>query len=322
VSRKEKPAASTPRLRHRQRPGVWIARHLQVALATLGELTRKPLASLMTTLVIAIALALPAILLLLLTQVETLSSGWQQTTAMSVFLGPEIGDEEALALAAEIEERHDVEAVNMLTRDDAMAEFRRYSGFGNVLEALDSNPLPAVLLVHPQTGIAPDALTVLVRALEDRPESELVQYDHQWLQRFQAMTAIGQRVAVVLGASLGLAVLLVVGNTIRLEIQNRRPEIEITKLVGGTDAFIRRPFLYRGIWYGLAGGIAAWLLTGAALSALSPPVAELAGLYGSGFQLTAWHPLALAILTGTGVMLGLGGAWVAVGRHLQAISPS
>lgn len=318
----KKKAAGTPRVRRRLRPGVWAARHLQVALATLGELSRRPLASLMTTLVIAIALALPAILLLLLTQMETLSTGWQQTAAVSVFLNPDIGDEEALLLATTLEERSDIDTVNVLTRDDAMAEFRRYSGFGNVLEALDSNPLPAVLLVHPTEKISAEALAKLARSLEERTESELVQYDHQWLQRFQAMTAIGQRAAIVLGASLGLAVLLVIGNTIRLEIQNRTPEIEITKLVGGTDAFIRRPFLYRGIWYGLAGGFTAWLLTGAALSALSTPVSELAGLYNSGFRLTAWHPLALGALAGTGVMLGLMGAWIAVGRHLQAINPS
>jgi len=320
MKRKRRPARQRPS--PFRKPGVWLGRHMQVALATLGELTRKPLASLMTTLVIAIALALPAVILLLLTQVDTLSSDWQQTTAMSVFLDAETTDEQALELAATIEERADVDTVTLLTRDDAMAEFRRHSGFGDVLQALDTNPLPPVLLVRPPASATTEDQERLVKALEARPQSEMVQYDHQWLYRFQAMTAIGQRAAMVLGVSLGLAVLLVVGNTIRLEIQNRRPEIEITKLVGGTDAFIRRPFLYRGMWFGLLGGITAWLLTGAALYALAGPVAELAGLYESGFRLSTWHPLALAAIGGSGIVLGLGGAWIAVGRHLQSIQPN
>ena len=304
------------------RPGVWLARHGQVALSTLGDLARRPLGSLMTTLVIGVALALPTGLFLLLEQVRTLADGWQQTTSVSVFLKPETGDEAALHLAAQLEQRPDVASVTPLTSDDAMAEFRRYSGFGEVLDALDTNPLPPVLEVQPAGAADEEAIDRLLAVLKELPEQDLVRFDHQWLKRFHAMTAIAQRTAMVLGVSLGLAVLLGVGNTVRLEIQNRRPEIEITKLVGGTDGFIRRPFLYRGVWYGISGGLVAWLFAGAALTALSAPVAELAGLYGSGFRLSAWHPAAWTTLTASGVLLGLAGAWIAVGRHLQQIAPS
>ena len=303
-------------------PGVWFAQHMQTALSSLGDLIRKPLGSAMTLLVIGIALALPAGLLMLLQQVETLSGGWQQTTSISVYLIPEVEDEEALGIAVTLEERPDVAGVSMLTRDDALADFRRYSGFGEILDALESNPLPPVLQVQPWDGLSPEASASLVEFLQTLPQSEMVEYDHQWLERFRTMNAIAQRAAIVLGASLGLAVLLIVGNTIRLEIQSHRPEIEITKLVGGTDGFIRRPFLYRGLWYGLIGGTIAWLLAGSALTVLAGPVAELAGLYDSGFRITAWSLTVLGGLTGTGILLGLGGAWIAVGRHLQAISPS
>ena len=304
------------------RPGIWLSRHGQVALSTLGDLARRPLGSLMTVLVIGIALALPAGLLMLLQQIENLAGGWQQTTYISVFLRPETGDEAALRLAAALEQRPDVRSVALLTSDDALAEFRHYSGFGEVLDALDTNPLPPVLEVQPVDAADEAAIDLLLAELQALPERDLVQFDHQWLKRFQAMTAIAQRSAFVLGVALGLAVLLVVGNTVRLEIQNRRPEIEITKLVGGTDAFIRRPFLYRGFWYGIWGGLAAWLFVGTALTALSAPVTQLAGLYGSAFRLNAWHAGTLVALTGIGILIGLTGAWIAVGRHLQQIAPS
>lgn len=304
------------------RPGVWLSGHGQVALSTLGDLARRPLGSLLTSMVVGVALALPAGLFLLLAQVEALAGGWQQTGSISVFLRPETTDEAALELAAQLENREDIASVTPLTSDDAMAEFRRYSGFGEVLDALGTNPLPPVLEVQPAETADDTGVERLLTALTALPQQDLVQFDYQWLKRFRAMTTIAQRTAMVLGASLGLAVLLVVGNTVRLEIQNRRPEIEITKLVGGTDAFVRRPFLYRGFWYGFSGGLAAWVFVGAALSALSAPVAELAGLYDSTFRLSAWHPSTLAALVGSGVLMGLAGAWVAVGRHLQQIAPS
>jgi cell division transport system permease protein len=135
------------------------------------------------------------------------------------------------------------------------------------------------------------------------------------------MPAIGQPAAIVLAASLALAVLLIVGNTIRPDIQTRRAEIGITKLVGGTDAFIRRPFLYRGVWYGLLGGLIAWLFAGAALTALAGPITNLADQYDSQFRLASWQLTALAVLLFSGTVLGLAGAWAAVARHLRAITP-
>jgi len=151
---------------------------------------------------------------------------------------------------------------------------------------------------------------------------ELVQVDLEWVQRLQAMTGLLERAVLLLAVLFASAVLLVVGNTVRLEILNRREEIEIAKLVGATDAFIRRPFLYDGLWYGLLSGLMALGLLVTSLGLLAGPVEELAGLYQSAFRLHALPQAeSLYLLTG-GALLGLGGAWIAVGRHLRAIEPS
>ena len=141
------------------------------------------------------------------------------------------------------------------------------------------------------------------------------------VQRLHAITETARRGVLVLGALLALAVLLILGNTIRLEIQNRSSEIEIIKLVGATNAFIRRPFLYCGLWYGLFGGLIAWLLVSLSLWSLQGPIVRLAGLYHSDFALSVIHLQTLVVLLGVGALLGLAGSWISVGRHLQAIEP-
>ncbi|MEN8175141.1 MAG: permease-like cell division protein FtsX [Pseudomonadota bacterium] len=301
--------------------GAWMATHRQVAASTLRDLLHRPLGSAMTVLVIGIALALPAGLLQTLTQLQDIAGNWQQTTAVSIFLKQDVGDESALALATSLEDRAGILETSVLTRDDALVEFRQYSGFGDVLGGLEDNPLPTVLLVYP-VDTAPEHLAGLARELEKLPEADLVQYDDLWLKRFRAITRIGHNGALVLGMALGLAVVLVTGNTIRLEIENRRAEIEITKLVGATDAFVRRPFLYRGLWFGLAGGLSAWLFVGVALTVLASPFAELSGLYGSQMRLSAWEIPGLGTLGAIGSLLGVAGAQLAVGRHLHAVAPA
>ena len=150
---------------------------------------------------------------------------------------------------------------------------------------------------------------------------ELAQLDLQWVKRFNAIMEIVQRTIRVMAVLLGLAVLLIIGNTIRLEIQNRREEIEITKLIGATNGFIRRPFLYAGLWYGIFGALAGALLVELALLQLLDPVQRLAGLYQSGFSLEILTSAEFFYLLIAGSTLGLTGAWVAVGRHLSAIEP-
>lgn len=315
-------ASTIRRDRRSLRLDTWAMRHLQVALASLGRLSRAPFSTLMTAAVIGIALALPTGLHVALSNVQQLAGGWDGAATLSLFLKKETSEEQVTALANSLRQHPQIAVVQLIEPDLALAEFRRLSGFEGALDALDENPLPAVLVIEPlpQYG-TPEATERLMQELNQRQEVDFTQVDLEWVRRFHAITEIARRGVLVIAALLGLAVLLIVGNTIRLEIQNRRDEIEITKLIGGTDAFIRRPFLYGGLWYGLAGGIIAWLLVSLSLWLLAGPIERLAGLYHSNFDLSAVDFQTLILLLGGSALLGLIGSWIAVGRHLSDIEP-
>jgi len=302
--------------------GVYIARHMQVMLATLGEMVRSPMSNLMTIAVMGIALALPTGLHVILKNVQQVTSQWDGAAQISLFLKPSVTDKQADQLANILQQRQDIKSVTRITRSQALEEFRENSGFGEALEALEDNPFPAVIVVYP-TEQSDNLLTVqtMLASFKQRPEVELAQLDMQWLKRLYAIMDFGRRGIWVLAAMLSLSVLLVVGNTIRLAIQNRRDEIEIIKLIGGTDAFIRRPFLYTGFWYGLSGGILSWLLVTLSIWLLSGPVNQLATLYESNYSLSSLDLLGSFVLLGLSILLGLTGSWIAVSRHLHAIEP-
>jgi len=246
--------ATTPTQRRRDlRINIWLLRHLQVALSSLGRLARTPLPSLMTAAVIGIALALPTGLHLLLQNLQQLSGSWDGAATISLYLQREIREERAKELMGQLGMRPDISRVRLIGREQALQEFRQLSGFGAALDTLQENPLPAVLVIEPDAlHRDPQAAENLRLELQQLPEVKLAQLDLQWVQRFQAISRIAGRLVLVIGSLLAAAVLLIVVNTIRLEIQNRQAEIEITKLVGATNAFIRRPFLY------LAGGVRRW----------------------------------------------------------------
>jgi len=195
------------------------------------------------------------------------------------------------------------------------------SGFGEALDALDENPLPHALVVRPRGGATAD-IAPLSQALEALPETYLVQLDTEWVARLRGILLLLGRVVDLVTVLLGLAVVLVIGNTIRLEINNRSTEIEVMKLVGGTDGFIRRPFLYLGVVYGLAGAVFAAALLLLALLLLRAPVAALATLYASSYSLAGLTLGETLALLGGGAALGWAGAWLAAARHLRAIEPS
>jgi cell division transport system permease protein len=304
-------------------PRAWLLRHAQVMLASLGRLSRVPLATLMTAAVIGIAIALPAGLDTLVSNVRALSGAWEGSASLSLFLKHTVDEDAAAALAKRIGSWPEVGTTRVIGRQEALAEFRRQSGFGEALDLLGENPLPVVILLQPSLAASsPDAAAALAKRLGKLPEVDLAQLDLQWVRRLHAMTHAAERGIWVLAGLLSLAVLLIVGNTIRLEINNRRQEIEINKLVGATNAFIRRPFLYDGLWYGVLGGLIAWLLVTVSLGLLQGPVAQLAGLYDSQFDLAGLGLGNSLVLLGGGGLLGLLGAWLAVGRHLAAIEPA
>lgn len=310
-------------LRRRLSPRIFLQRHAQVALDSLGRLYRNWAASLMTAAVIAIALAMPSGLYLLLGNLERLSGTWDGQASLSVFLKQDITDDKAAALVAQVSEWPGIASVQLITPTQALEEFGQQSGFTDVLGVLEENPLPYVLMVLPAgDSIEPLAASALRERFSNLPQTALAQLDLQWVQRLAAILDIAQRVILIISALLALAVMLVIGNTIRLEIQNRREEILVTKLIGATNGFVRRPFLYGGVWYGVLGALLAWLVVEAGFWLLAEPVARLAGLYHSDFSLETLPVQLLGILLAGGTLLGLLGSWLAVGRHLAAIEPT
>ncbi len=300
----------------------YLLRHAQVFFFSLGQLTRTPVATLLTVAVIGITLALPAGLYVGIVNVQQLADGWQDNGQISLFLKQEVTAAATEKLADRIRRMPGVAGVDYISRDAALAEFKKLSGFGNALNALDRNPLPAVLVVHPAARHAdPDKLQALLKELRRSNEVDIAQLDLDWVRRLHAILDLAQQAVLILAGGLAVAVLLIIGNTIRLAVLNRRDEIEITKLIGGTNAFIRRPFLYAGILQGLFGAIFAWLLVGLALLLLSDPIHRLAGLYGSRFEIENLGFLATLTLIATGGLLGWLGSRLAVGRHLRAIEP-
>ena len=301
----------------------WLTRHAQTSIGALGRLSQQKVATLFTTLVIGIALALPACLYLLVSNVETATNNWDRAVDLSVYLKMPSSADDAQKTAQRLRQRRDVAEVTVLLADEALKEFRRDSGFGPAIDALPSNPLPHSLIVHPRPEYATAPhLEELAADIRTLPSVELVQLDTAWVNRLQAILETIRRAVLLTAGFLAIGVMAIVGNTIRLDIQNRRAEIEVTKLVGGTDGFVRRPFLYSGVWYGLGGAIVAWLITAVVVGALRDPVRRIAGLYGSGFELSGLPASAIGALVGIAVLLGWLGSYIAANRHLRDIEPT
>jgi cell division transport system permease protein len=297
-------------------------RHVQTAIGSLGRLSQQKLATAFTMLVIGVALALPAGLHMLVTNAQIATGSWNRSLELTVFFKRPTSVEDAQRTAERVKQRRDVEAVDFVSAEQGLKDFRHESGLGAAIDALNENPLPHSLVVRPRADAAsPEQLTALANDLRSLPSVDVVQLDTAWVERLQAILQAAQRGLWLVAGVLGLGVLVIVGNTIRLDIQNRRDEIEITKLVGGTDAFVRRPFLYNGIWYGLGGGILAWIVAAVGVGVLRRPIERLAGLYGSDFSLTGLDLHSSAVLLGSALALGWLGSYVSAATHLRRIEP-
>lgn len=299
----------------------WVNEHLRVLVFTLGKIWRQPWNAFFTAAAIGITLALPAGLHLLIDNFSVLSYRWEGTVQASLFLHHSLDEKTGRQFAHKISQREDIAAVQYISREEAMEEFRRYSGFGKALEILKENPLPSVVVVQPAPHLTAGEIEKLVRTLGERAEVQHAKLDTAWLKRLRGILDILRRGALLIATLLGMAVIIIVGNTIRLDIQNRREEIEVLKLLGATDAFIRRPFLYTGVVFGVAGGVLACVLVLLGIWSLSGPVQQLAGLYGNEFSLRGLQPGGAALLLGGGVLLGWLGSWWTVARHLSRIEP-
>jgi cell division transport system permease protein len=302
--------------------GVASGRHLQALLGSLGRLARSPLASFLTLLVIALALALPTALKLFVTNAQAATGNFASAVDVSVYLKTDVPLAKAQQLTQAAQQRPDVAAVTLISADKGLEDFRTYSGFGDALAALKENPLPHVLHVRPRAeASSAAALESLRRYFAAWPEVDVVQVDSEWVMRFNAILEVLRRLLLIAAVLLGIGVLAIIGNTIRLEIQARRAEIEVTKLVGGSNAFVRRPFLYTGVLYGLGGALLAWGILALVVLVLRDAVATLARLYGSRYLLEGLTLQDIGVLLGAGLVLGWLGAWIAAARHLKSIEP-
>lgn len=300
----------------------WSAHHSNSAIDSLLRLFDTPLQSLMTWLVIAIAIALPAALFIVFNNLQSIGQSWQDSSQISVFLNKDASASQAQDLRGRWAQRPDVLQATYVSPEQALEEFKLGSGLGELANQLDENPLPAVILIKPKMGTnAPEALTSLQQALVSDPLVADVRLDMLWVKRLHQFVTLAERFVTALAGLLVLGVLLVIGNTIRMAIESRREEIVVVKLVGGTDAYVRRPFLYTGLWFGVGGGIIASFILALGFWWLSAPVASLADLYQSSFRLQGLgfiESLQLILLAG---LTGLLGAWIAVARHLYEIQP-
>jgi cell division transport system permease protein len=299
----------------------WLQHHRLSAADSLVRVLDNLGSSLLTWLVIGIALALPVGLNVALDNVSQVSASWDSPAQISLFLQDGVASERAQQLGSELAARADVADAHFISREEALEEFRNLSGFADVLANLEENPLPNLILVTPLPTLDESAVLLLRVDLQGSPEVAEAVLDMEWLQRLNTLMELSRRIVLAVGGMLVIGVLLILGNTIRLAIESRRDEIVIVKLVGGSNGFVRRPFLYTGLWYGVGGGALAAVLVSTALWFLAEPIGQLALLYESAFHLSGLGVMGALNLVILGGLLGLAGAWLAVSRHLIHIEP-
>lgn len=297
-----------------------LTQHKEAFSFSLAHLWQNPISTWITLAAIAIALSLPAGLYILLGNLKTLTDDKREVPTISIYIKQNITEQRAQDRAELLSELEDIENVKLIRREDGLRHMKQISGVQDIIDTVGGNPLPHVLVVTPRMSLFGDSnidLDELAQRLKNYPEVESVQMDIEWVQRLRAILHIAERVVLVVGFLLGLTVLLVVGNTIRLNIENRREEIEVSQLVGATTAYIRRPFLYGGIWYGLFGGILSLVIVHSSLIFMIAPVDRLAKLYGSHYSVNGLDTSATLTILFCSSLLGLIGAWLAMTQHLR-----
>ena len=312
--------ARAQQTRFSSRLRAWGRHHRAMALDSLFRLVRYPLGNLLTMLAIAIALVLPAALWLTLDSAKLLDAELDESASLTVYLDMGIDAAQAARIEEAVSADGGVAQTRMISPEQGMADFQQSLGIDDTLAGLDDNPLPTSIVISPQ-DVEPAAMAELAERLEGVTGIDEVRVDLAWVERLRHLAALGRRVALALGVLFGFGVLLVVGNTIRLAVESRRREIEVVMLIGATHAFVRRPFLYSGAWYGAGGGLLALGLLALGNHLLSLPVAALAASYGASFTLPQLDVTGSTILLSCSILLGWLGAWLAVTRHLSSIRP-
>ncbi len=316
------PAETPPRNQHshQRRLASWQEHHGWSAAASLRRLAARPFGSLLTIAVMGLALTLPLAFYLLLGNVQHLGDVLGRNQAISVFMQPGLGAQPAQLLARQLGERPGVAKVTLKTPQQGMDELAKMQGFPSALKTLGDNPLPYVLLLQPRAGEGAAAIDQLVAEVRAMHSVDMVQDSGSWRQRLDALLGVGNRAALVLAALLALGALLVVGNTVRMDIASRSEEINVLLLVGASGAFVRRPYLYAGIWYGLFSGVLAALLALLIEFALATPMAQLSRAYDGKLQVGGVPPWLLLAVPLAAALLGWLGARVVSAWQLRQAS--
>ncbi|MEM0673277.1 MULTISPECIES: permease-like cell division protein FtsX [Dickeya] len=314
--------ANNTKSKSRSLQGGWQEQWRYAWANTLRDMLRQPLATLLTIMVIAISLTLPSICYLVWKNVSQAASQWYPTPQLTVYLDKSLDDNAAEAVIGKIKAEDGVDKVNYLSRNEAMGEFRNWSGFGGALDMLEENPLPAVAIVSPKLGFQSNqTLTTLRDRIAATQGVDEVRMDDSWFSRLVALTGLVGQVAATIGILMVVAVFLVIGNSVRLSIFSRRETINVMKLIGATDGFILRPFLHGGALLGFCGAVLSLILSQALVWKLSGAAAQVAAVFGTTFMVRGlgWDEALLLILVAA--MIGWLAAWLATVQHLRRFTP-
>ena len=314
-TRRDKPATSNKLM-------AYLLHHIQSLTFSFGKIYRSPIPTIMTVAVIGITLSLPGGFYLFLKNINAMSGDYRSTTQITLYLNIKLNEKEAKAFERKVSNTANVQSTEFISRQASLEAFRESSGFGKSIDTLASNPLPHTIIVEPLGEADTFAVKNLLNTLQAFPQVKIAKLDTEWLERLYTILEIAKRSVIIITILFSIAVLLIIGNTIRLDIQNRYQEIIVTKLIGATNAFIRRPFLYGGIWYGLLGGLMSWLIVEIGYLAISGPLNRLNLLYQAELVLITFSFQDFIILVSSSTLLGLAGSWIAVAQHLNQIEPS
>ena len=313
--RRDKPATSN-------KMAAYFLHHMQSLVFSLGKIYAAPATTIMTVAVIGITLSLPGGFYLFLKNIDAMAGDFRSSTQITLYLDIGLSEEKARSVERQVADTLHVSDTLFVSKQESLEAFRLTSGFGKSIDTLASNPLPHTIIVEPIASADTFAIKNLLNLLQALPGVEIAKLDTEWLERLYTILEIAKRSVAIVTVLFACAVLLIIGNTIRLDIQNRYQEIIVTKLIGATNAFIRRPFLYGGLWYGLLGGLISWLIVEIGYIAISGPLERLNLLYQADLVLITFTFQDFIILISSSTLLGLTGSWIAVARHLNQIEPT
>lgn len=301
----------------------YFSHHQKTYKATYKQLLEQPVASFFTCAVIGIAFVLPVLLAILLNNIQSVQHNWDGSAQITLFLKKGVPALDGNMLSETIANKPSITSSHFVDNETALKEFKDRFKLQDAVDFLDENPLPHVILVQPDKSLKSiDHIEQIKDSLLKFPEVEGALLDVMWVQRLNSITELLQRAAWVIALMLGAAVILILGNTIRMFIENRKEEIAVVKLVGGTNAFVRRPFLYMGVFFGFGGSVIAWVLINVTLYMLNGPIQDLAHSYQSTFHLSGFSFESTLMLIILGMCLGWFGAWLSVRKHLDDIEPT